>query len=131
MHFHSLLPVEITTVTEDTETDLQIATAIAFLEVLLQHTKGNIFAQIQLEHLKRLRNSFSRAVDEAVVTAMLPYDENSEDPKYQEFEDHTDRLKHEYENEKVNCIKMPDGRIFEEDHHVVRNKYSRGSDEIA
>ena len=54
---------------------------------------------------------------------MHPYDENSEDPKYQKFEDHTDRLKHEYENEKVNCIKMPDGRIFEEDHHVVRNKY--------
>lgn len=123
MHFHSLLPVEITTVTEDTETDLQIATAIAFLEVLLQRSKRNIVAQIQLERLKRLRNSFSRAVDEAVVTAMLPYDENSEDPKYQEFEDHTDRLKHEYENEKVNCIKMPDGRIFEEDHHVVRNKY--------
>ena len=123
MHFHSLLPVEITTVTEDTETDLQIATAIAFLEVLLQRSKRNIVAQIQLERLKRLRNSFSRAVDEAVVTAMLPYDENSEDPKYQEFEDHTDRLKHEYENEKVNCIKMPDGRIFEEDHYVVRNKF--------
>lgn len=123
MHFHSLIPVEITTVNEDTEKDLRIATAIAFLEFLLKHTKGHIIAQIELERLKRLRNSFSRAVDDAVVVAMAPYDQNTDDPKYQEFEDHTDRLKHEYENEKVNCIRMPDGRVFEEDHHMVRNKY--------
>ena len=123
MHFHCLVSVDIPTVEVNIDQDLKVAKEIAFWETLLQVSKKNILAVIQLRKLRGMVNSFSRAVNEAIVGAMAPYYENTDNPEYLEFDDLTDMLKKEYETEKVDCIRLPDGRIFEDSHYMVSKQF--------
>lgn len=55
---------------------------------------------------------FTCAVENAVDWIMEPYDENTENDAYLEFEDETPTLRSEYE-ECVDCLKLPDGSCVE------------------
>ncbi|MDR0287565.1 MAG: hypothetical protein LBI03_07685, partial [Clostridiales bacterium] len=49
--------------------------------------------------------------DSYISDVMDPFWETTEDPDYLEFNDKTEELAEEYKNKKVNCIRLPHGRI--------------------
>ena len=129
MHSRTLVTVDIPEVKTDIETDRKIQITINNLEVALERCDkdsigSKIMNRIYLGRFKGMRNTFARAVYQAVDELLEPYCESTENPDYLEFEDHTDELKDEYENKSVDCIKLPGGRIVSIHNSIVYGKYT-------
>lgn len=129
MHYRTLVTVDIPEVKADIRTDCKIQNNINNLEdALAKCDKDNfgamIMKEIYLSRLMGMRNTFARAVYEAVDELLEPYSESTENPEYLDFEDHTDELKDEYENKSVDCIKLPGGRIVSIHNSIVCGKYT-------
>lgn len=70
-----------------------------------------------------INNAFTKEVYRRVIELFDPYSDTTNNPKYQEFDDITAELKNAYENQTVDCIKLPDGRIVSVDNIVVYDKF--------
>lgn len=112
MHYHTLAVIHVPEVQDNPEMDEFIAQNIAQLEAQVDDSFGAIIKKIRIKELKNMLSEFVRCVDAQVEDRMAPYDENTENPEFLEFEDWTDDLMTDFEKS-VNCIRTPDGRLVE------------------
>ena len=126
MHYSILVTVDIPKTTPNPEQDRAILTQ---LELIGQNrTKDDIVSEILAGRLRNLSNEFARHVDDEVSMSLEPYCEQTDNPAYLEFEDHTDELRDEYENGSVDCIKLPEGKIVSVENPRFWNRYIIGDD---
>ena len=114
MHTLTLVSVSVPDCTDDNAmsvTNQQISQEMKRMRQLSEKDKNNFMAGINYQMLQGRRDQFSRAVVEAVGTLLEPYGEQTEDYRYLEFVNVTERIQEEYESDKVNCIKKPEGII--------------------
>ena len=129
MHYSHLVTVDIPPITPDPATDKLIDEAIEkMLTEKDKRNNDNFMLNIHLEELFGLRNPFAREVHKQISSVMEPYSECTEDSDYLEFEDHTEELKDDYENNSIDCIKLPEGRIVSIHNPRVFNKFIIGED---
>lgn len=78
----------------------------------------------QLNRTRRdVNDEFTKEVYRRVNELFDPYNEGTDNPKYLKFKDITDNLKKVYENQTVNCVKLPDGRIVDAHKSVFFDKF--------
>lgn len=123
MHFRSLLTVYLPEVQPDPEWEKDIS---ATLEELRELPPGKIVERvlhrINMENLNCISNAFGRELTPVVREVMERFYYETEDRRYLEFEDRTAEYLAEY-HKQVTCIRLPDGRIVEEDSMPVWNKF--------
>lgn len=124
MHFKTLVAVEVPKLEENPIADLFIEKQIELLKEKQKENKKkrNVLSDINMRHLNGLRTEFARCVMALMYDKMEPYNEQTDNPKFLQFEDITEELKQEYE-ECTNCIKLPDGRILPENNWFFRHKF--------
>lgn len=126
MHYLNLITLEIPEVEQEPEIDTQIQEEIK----LLQMTKSekDFMTEYWLEKLKSCSNAFGRMVDVEIDKKLDPYYEQTDNPDYLEFEDHTEELQNEYEIGKIDCIRLPGGKIYSIEHPIIHNRFFIGED---
>lgn len=123
MHLLTLAAIRISAVQEDRETDRMIAEALGKLKAKKASDKGGFMQEILVERSHSLQSAFSRAVDIGIRDIMHPYDVSPEDSEYLEFDDWTERLREEYENGTMDCIRLPQGKIVGLYGEVLRGSF--------
>lgn len=127
MHYLTLVTVEIPKTESEPAIDREIQEKIQEMKKS-QLNKNNFMSGFYIEKLNGLSNAFSRCVDSEICTMLEPYAEQTDNTEYLEFEDHTDELHDEYENDTVDCIKLPDGKIVSVENRRVWDKFIIGDD---
>lgn len=112
MHYVTLVAVDIPEVQDEPEVDEAIKSAMDELRKKEYKDDGNhsFIRDIHLMRLQARMNAFSRAVEDAVSEAMGPYDENTDDPRFLEFDDMTEETEKEYRTESTQMVRLPDGK---------------------
>lgn len=114
MHILTLVSISVPDCTDDNAMSVmnqQIREEMKRMRQLSEKDKDNFMVDIYFQRLQGRRDRFSREVVEEIDTLLEPYNEQTEDYRYLEFVDVTERIQDEYENEKIDCIKEPGGRI--------------------
>lgn len=123
MHFKTLVTVDVPQLEPNPIVDEYIEKKINLIKEDLERTKKkNFIEEINLEQLNALRTEFSRCVMSLMYDKMEPYNEQTEDPKFLQFEDMTEELKEKYE-ECTDCIRLSDGRILPVNDWFFRGKF--------
>ena len=127
MHYLTLVTVEIPKVEQEPEIDKRIQEELNKLKSGNNNGK-NFMTDIYIERLNGLSNAFARCVDSEICSVLEPYAEQTDNPEYLEFEDHTEELRNEYENDCIDCIKLPNGKIVSIENRMVWDKFIIGDD---
>ena len=122
MHFVTLMKFELEPQAPDKKTDAEILAKIEELKQAAED-KDSWLRSFHIERLTSYLTPFSRAVSRRVDDLMEPYNQNTEDPAYLEFDDRTDELTQKYEEGTPDCIKLPEGTILEADDYRFRGKF--------
>lgn len=125
MHFRSLLTVNLPVVTPDPEWENDISKAIEELQSLQPQpgkVMDNVMLQIHIERLNSIKNTFGRDLIPVIREAMERFNCCTEDKRFLEFWDRTSEFLHDY-NEHVTCVKLPDGRIVEENSRPLWGRF--------
>ena len=109
MHYVTLAAVSIPPLAEN---EAENAVVAAEAEAVLEKYKDSFLEEFYRGIYKGRATTFSRAVESAVEMVMEPFYEQSEDPEFLVFEDHTEEIKEEYYHEGMTCFRLPDGRIL-------------------
>lgn len=126
MHYLTLVTVEIPKIEPEPKTDAIIQGTLKELEGVKNN--NNFMSEFYIKRLTGLSNAFGRRVDSEICSTLEPYGEQTDNPDYLEFEDHTDELRDEYENDFVDCIKLPEGKIVSIENRRVWDKFIIGDD---
>ena len=110
MHYLALIAVEIPEIKDDV-VDADIEEILEELEqVMLEDKEHRLTVEMYAERKNNLRTLFTRTVNRAVISKMQPYWEDTQNPKYLEFQDQTEEILEKYKTS-VDCLKLPQGRI--------------------
>lgn len=127
MHHLMITSIEIPSLVEDIEKNEEIARQKASLEELLTlDSKNRVMTQLLIERCNNMRDTFSRAVNDATATFLESFSCYTENPDYLEFYDGTAQMKEQYQST-IDCVKLADGRIvpvmevFSHKRYVIRN----------
>ena len=124
MHFTTLVTVEVPKLEPNAIVDLFIEKQLEQLESKqATSTERDIMLDIEIRRLRGLKTEFARCVEVLMYNKMEPYNEQTEDPRYLEFEDETEELRRQYETEYTDCIKLPNGSILPADNRFFWNKF--------
>ena len=124
MHFTTLLTVEVPKTEANVPEDRLIEIELDLLKLKYkQSSKRNIMLDLAIRKLEGLKSDFARQVNSLVCEKMDPYDEQTENPQFLEFEDKTEELKQQYETESTDCMKLSNGSILPVDHGFFRYKF--------
>lgn len=123
MHFATLIAVEVPHVEEDEQYNAFVAKQLEALKEKAESTPESLMARLSYRSLRNRATSFAQLVNDAVDDVMAPFDENSEDPRYCEFEDYTEELQDRYKTDTVDCARLPDGKIVALYSHEFCSKY--------
>ncbi len=123
MHSLTLVTVELPKIKDNYKQDAKIAETLAQLKQKKTEQPDRIFADIYIKRLKHLSTAFARAVDNAISDVMEPYSEEPSNPEYLEFEDHTEGLTDEYNNDSCDCIKLPNGKIVSVESYFAWDRF--------
>lgn len=126
MHFLNLITVTIPKTEPQPELDAKIQETLK--ELKERKKDGDFMTDIFIERLNSHSTAFGRSVDAVISKTLEPYYEQTEDPEYLVFDDHTEELKKEYETGKTDCIKFPSGRYYSVDSYFVNRKFIIGED---
>jgi len=122
MHFSILMTVQTPELEPNPIVDMFIEQRVEKLKSEHKETKRDIWRDWAIDYLNGMRTEFSRCVMGQVYDKMAPYCEQTDNPEFLEFEDHTEELKEEYEGN-ADCIKLSDGRILPADDWFFYNKF--------
>ena len=116
MHTLTLITVD---VPDTTQTDVQMEQSLNRLVQALwggsdEQKPSSIYEELIQRRLNCRRDAFSMAVDNAVAEKLEPYCECTEDPRFLEFVDQTEKIRDEYENGTCNFIRLPQGTLVPE-----------------
>ncbi len=123
MHYLTLVTLEIPKLKNDYHTDILNFALLQELNEAHEKEPNNIMIDVYLQKFRGLKTIFARTVDALIEDKLEPYCESTENPDYLEFEDHTAELRQEYENQSVDCIRLPEGRIVSTYNHFVWNRF--------
>ena len=126
MHYLALIAVEIPEI-KDEMANADIEEILEELEqVMLEDKEHRLTVEMYTERKNNLRTLFTRTVNRAVISKMQPYWEDTQNPKYLEFQDQTEEILEKYKTS-VDCLKLPQGRIVplcmqpDENRFVIRD----------
>lgn len=123
MHYKSLLTVYLPEVTPEPVWEKEIADKIAFIKSEPHKIgKYSFMQELIIGDLKNISTAFGRELTLVIHKAMERYNYNTEDERYLKFEDRTDEYLQMY-NENINCIKLPNGLILEENNYRFWDKF--------
>lgn len=123
MHYLTLVTLEMPKLENDYEKDEINRLLLQSLQEAHEKKPDDIIPRIYLGKFNGLKTTFAREVDAMIEEELEPYCESTENPDYLEFEDHTDELRAEYENNSIDCIKLPDGRTVSICNNFVRSRF--------
>lgn len=125
MHFRSLLTVNLPATTPDPEWEKDISKTLEELHSL-QPQPGkimdNVMQEIHMERLNSIKSTFGRELIPVIREEMERFNYCTEDKRFLEFWDRTSEFLHDY-NEHVTCVRLPDGRIVEENSRPLWGKF--------
>lgn len=111
MHHLMITSIEIPSLVEDVEKNEEIARQKASLKELSPHNIADrVISKLLIERCNNLRDTFSRAVNDATANFLERFDYQTDNPDYLEFEDMTADMQEEFQST-IECVKLPDGRI--------------------
>ena len=106
MHYLALIAVEIPEI-KDEMANADIEEILEELEqVMLEDKEHRLTVEMYAERKNNLRTLFTRTVNRAVISKMQPYWEDTQNPKYLEFQDQTEEILEKYKTS-VDCLKLP------------------------
>lgn len=111
MHTLTLVTVDIPKLEDDLQTDQKIMKEKERLKQMKEESESSCLLDIYLGACNNLRDTFSRAVNQAVADAMEPYADETDNPDYLEFCDKTADIEESYNYDRTDCIKLAEGRI--------------------
>ena len=110
-------------VTPEPVWEKEIADKIAFIKSEPHKIgKYSFMQELIIGDLKNISTAFGRELTLVIHKAMERYNYNTEDERYLKFEDRTDEYLQMY-NENINCIKLPNGLILEENNYRFWDKF--------
>ena len=125
MHFRSLLTVNLPATTPDPEWEKDISKTLEELHSL-QPQPGkimdNVMLEIHMERLNSIKSTFGRELIPVIREVMERFNYCTEDKRFLEFWDRTSEFLHDY-NEYVTCVRLPDGRIVEENSRPLWGRF--------
>lgn len=121
MHFNALAIINVPEVKPQPDMDRNVEEMIDHFKKSIREAPISFGAKMNLRHWNGLRTAFARMVYVLTQDAMAPYDCNTGDPKLLTFEDHTEQLQKEYTEGTDDCIRFPDGRIFQANSYLAKN----------
>ena len=96
MHYLALIAVEIPEI-KDEMANADIEEILEELEqVMLEDKEHRLTVEMYTERKNNLRTLFTRTVNRAVISKMQPYWEDTQNPKYLEFQDQTEEILEKY-----------------------------------
>lgn len=109
MHFSVMVPVKVPVITD--EAIQRAEAARLYMEAMQQapqdsekNLMDNVIFKCNMQHALSISTPFSSAVAEAVAEVMEPYSQDTDDPRFCEFEDETEDLKNSFETGTIECI---------------------------
>lgn len=124
MHYATIVTVEVEPDIFDEAFAAIAEENVRTLESIMeQEPERKSLLKIIMGEEKLRSTAFSGRMADEVFSLMKRYDYNTDDPEYLEFDDRTEEYRQEYENEAVNLIYFPDGRICPEHDYAFLKKY--------
>lgn len=122
-HFVTLVNFYMSEQEENCEENSYYAAEIARIKEKLEKEPENLVLQVTLRYLQNKGSTLERSAEHEISELMAPYCEQTDDPKYLEFDDRTDDLHREYETDTTNCVRLPNGVIVSMYDQTVTGKY--------
>ena len=122
-HFVTLVNFYMSEQEENCEENSYYAAEIARIKEKLEKEPENLVLQVTLRYLQNKGSTLERSAEHEISELMAPYCEQTNDPKYLEFDDRTDALRREYETDTTNCVRLPNGVIVSMYDQTVTGKY--------
>ena len=124
MHSHALAVVSIPPVEEDPEATAHIESCIEELERRGKESSemAGVACDIITARLRSRLSAFSREVFSAVDDLLYPY--GIEATECYEFVDRTGEIQESYAKERMDCIRLPGGRIVSEFNSLLHSRFT-------
>lgn len=122
-HFVTLVNFYMPKLEENCEENMRYAEQIAEVKEKLAQDPESFALRFLLKRLQSKASTLERSAECEIDELMAPFCEGTDDPAYLEFEDRTDDLRQDYETDKINCIRFPDGTVVPEYSRLVCEKY--------
>ena len=122
-HFVTLVNFYMPKLEENCEENMRYAEQIAEVKEKLAQDPESFALRFLLKRLQSKASTLERSAECEIDELMAPFCEGTDDPAYLEFEDRTDDLRRDYETDKINCVRFPDGTVVPEYSRLVCKKY--------
>ena len=122
-HFVTLVNFYMPKLEENCEENMRYAEQIAEVKEKLAQDPESFALRFLLKRLQSKASTLERSAECEIDELMAPFCEGTDDPAYLEFEDRTDDLRRDYETDKINCVRFPDGTVVPEYSRLVYEKY--------
>ena len=122
-HFVTLVNFYMPEQEENCEENNYYAAKIAAIKEKMEEDPKNLVLDVILRHLQNKVSTLERSVEHEIGELMAPFCEGTEDPEFLEFDDRTDDLHREYETDRTNCVRLPNGVIVSMYDQTVSGKY--------
>ena len=122
-HFVTLINFYMPKLEENCEENMRYAEQIAEVKEKLAQDPESFALRFLLKRLQSKASTLERSAECEIDELMAPFCEGTDDPAYLEFEDRTDDLRRDYETDKINCVRFPDGTVVPEYSRLVCEKY--------
>lgn len=122
-HFVTLVNFYMPKLEENCEENMRYAEQIAEVKEKLAQDPESFALRFLLKRLQSKASTLERSAECEIDELMAPFCEGTDDPAYLEFEDRTDDLRRDYETDKINCVRFPDGTVVPEYSRLVCEKY--------
>ncbi len=122
-HFVTLVNFYMPKLEENCEENMRYAEQIAEVKEKLAQDPESFALRFLLKRLQSKASTLERSAECEIDELMAPFCEGTDDPAYLEFEDRTDDLRRDYETDKINCVRFPDGTVVPEYDRLVCEKY--------
>jgi hypothetical protein len=129
-HFVTLVNFYMPKLEENCEENMRYAEQIAEVKEKLAQDPESFALRFLLKRLQSKASTLERSAECEIDELMAPFCEGTDDPAYLEFEDRTDDLRQDYETDKINCIRFPDGTVVPEYSRLVCEKYLIRDDKV-
>lgn len=122
MHYSYLISLQVPQIKEDAEGNERVLQKINKLKNSIKPDKKDHMVEIEIRSLSGLTTAFAREVDNRAADYLEQFYENTDNENYLVFYDRTKEVEEEYMNERMDCMKFPNGTIvYHNEHFQIRD----------